>query len=150
MAKTSDETTIVVLDDELFNIEWLLDYLTSLGYETLPSSTADEAIDVISQEIYRALILDLNVPMPPQLAETAGRLGAVYRKYPGLFVAYSARNIGYRNRQVIIYSVHRDAEVAEEANKLGCTYILKGRPAELKKEIDEVLHFDPTIVDDQA
>ena len=90
MAKTTESTTVVVLDDELFNIEWLLDYLTAQGYETLPSSSAGEAIQIVSEEIYRALILDLNVPIPPELAETAVRLGSVYRKYPGLFVAWTA------------------------------------------------------------
>ena len=144
MAQTTDSKTIVVLDDELFNIEWLLDYLNAQGYETLPSSSAGEAIEIISQEIYRALILDLNVPMPPEMSETAEKLGNVYRKYPGLFVAWTARNAGYRDRQVIIYTVHRDSEVAAEASRLGCTYILKGRPAELKEEVTQVLKYDPT------
>jgi CheY-like chemotaxis protein len=145
MARTTESETIVVLDDELFNIEWLLDYLNAQGYETLPSSSAGEAIEIISQEIYRALILDLNVPMPPEMAEAAEKLGTVYRKYPGLFVAWTARNAGYRDRQVIIYTVHRDTEVAAEAARLGCTYILKGRPAELKEEVTQVLKYDPTI-----
>jgi len=144
MAKTTASDTVVVLDDELFNIEWLLDFLEAQGYETIPSSSADEAIQIVSEEIYRALILDLNVPMPPELSETAEKLGSVYRKYPGLFVAWTARNGGYRDRQVIIYSVHRDVQVAQEASRLGCTYILKGRPAELKDEIINVLSFDPT------
>ena len=144
VAQTSDSSTVVVLDDELFNIEWLIDYLEARGYRPLLSSTAGEAIEFISKEIYRALIVDLNVPMPPDLSEAAGKLGSVYQKYPGLFVAYTARNAGYRGRQVVIYSVHRDAEVSAEAERLGCTYILKGRPAELKSEIIDVLSFDPT------
>ncbi|MCG7521511.1 hypothetical protein [Ruegeria sp. Ofav3-42] len=144
MAKTTDTKTIVVLDDELFNIEWLIDYLDAKGYNPLPSSSADEAIQMISAEVYRALILDLNVPMPTELSAAAGKLGAVYQRYPGLFVAYKARNMGYRDRQVIIYSVHRDSEVSAEAEKIGCTYILKGRPAELKSELEQVLSFDPT------
>ncbi|AUR12880.1 Response regulator receiver domain protein [Phaeobacter inhibens] len=144
MARTTASTTVVVLDDELFNIEWLLDFLTAQGYETIPSSSASEAIEIVSEEIYRALILDLNVPMSSDLIEAAGKLGSVYKKYPGLFVARTARNAGYRDRQIIIYSVHRDVEVAQEASRLGITYILKGRPAELKSEIDAVLSFDPT------
>lgn len=144
MARTTESTKVVVLDDELFNIEWLLDFLTAQGYETIPSSSAGEAIKIVSEEIFRALILDLNVPISPDLAEAAGKLGSVYRKYPGLFVAWTARNAGYRDRQIIIYSVHRDVEVAEEASRLGITYILKGRPAELKNEINAVLSFDPT------
>lgn len=144
MAETTDSSTIIVLDDELFNLEWLLDYLEAQGYDVLPAVNASEAIEIISREVYRALILDLNVPMMPGLAERAESDGAVYRKYPGLFVAKYARNKGYRDRQVIIYSVHRDADVAAEARRLGCTYILKGRPTELKSEISSVLAYDPT------
>lgn len=44
----------------------------------------------------------------------------------------------------MIYSVHKDASVAEEASKLGCTYILKGRPKEIKAEIEAVVSYDPT------
>lgn len=144
MAKNTGKKTIVVLDDELFNIEWLLDYLDAQGYETLRSSSAGEAIEIISQGSHRALILDLNVPIPPEMSEAAEKLGTVYRRYPGLFVAWTARNAGYRDRQVIIYTVHRDSEVAAEASRLGCTYILKGRPAELKAEVILVLGYDPT------
>jgi len=68
----------------------------------------------------------------------------VYKKYPGLYVAWQARNKGYRDRQIIIYTVHRDEEVAKEAELIGCTYILKGRPTELKEELLRVLAFDPT------
>lgn len=145
MAKTTNSSTVVVLDDELFNIEWLLDFLAAQGYETITSSSASEAIGIVSEEIYRALILDLNVPISPDLVEAAGKLGSVFKKYPGLFVAWTARNAGYRDRQIVIYSVHRDVEVAQEASRLGVTYILKGRPAELKDEINAVLSFDPTI-----
>jgi hypothetical protein len=58
--------------------------------------------------------------------------------------AREARNRGYRDRQVVIYSVHRDAAVAEEAARLGCTYILKGRPKEIINELKEVVSYDPT------
>jgi hypothetical protein len=44
----------------------------------------------------------------------------------------------------VIYSVHKDAAVADEAAKLGCTYILKGRPKEIKAEIEEIVSYDPT------
>ena len=45
---------------------------------------------------------------------------------------------------VVIYSVHREPEVTQEVGKLGCTYIRKGRPKEIKEELLRVLSFDPT------
>lgn len=144
MAKTTVPDTIVILDDELFNITWMMDYLYSKGFQVIPAGTANEAMDIIDREIYRAAVIDLNVPILPPIDAAAENLGSVYITYPGLFVARAARNRGYRDRQVIIYSVHRDQAVAEEATKLGCTYILKGRPKEIKAELDAVVSFDPT------
>ena len=144
MAKTTDADTIVLLDDELFYMQFMMEYLSSKGYVVIPCRTANEAIDMIDSEIYRAVILDLNVPILPPLDEAAKSLGPAYAKYPGLFVARHARNRGYRARQVIIYSVHREPEVTAEVNKLRCTYIRKGRPKEIKEEVLGVLSFDPT------
>jgi hypothetical protein len=144
MAKTTAPDTVVLLDDEFYNMTWMWDYLYSKDLNILAASTANEAIDILNQEIYRLAVIDLNVPILPPLDAAALELGAVYVKYPGLFVARHARNKGYRGRQVVIYSVHRDVEVSEIASKLGCTYILKGRPQEIKEELEGVMSFDPT------
>jgi CheY-like chemotaxis protein len=144
MAKTTKGNSIIIMDDEPYNLEWLFDFLEAKGFEVMTTSNVTEAIDLISTDIYRAVILDLNVPVPPEAMASVSKLGGAYLKYPGLYVAREARNKGYRDRQVIIYSVHRDAEVSEEAAKLGCNYILKGRPIELKHEILSVVEYDPT------
>ena len=80
------------------------------------------------------MIIDLNIPVLDPLIGRVASKGNIYLRYPGLYVAYAARNRGYRDRQVIIYSVHKDAAVAEEAAKLMCTYILKGRPKDISKK----------------
>jgi CheY-like chemotaxis protein len=144
MARTEESDTIVLLDDELYNMTWMIDYLYSLNYLVNPATNANEALDLVQEKNFRAIILDLNVPILPPLEEAARAFGAVYVKYPGLFVARQARQQGYRGRQVILYSVHRDEEVTEEVRKLGCTYILKGRPKMIKDEIKAVLSYDPT------
>ena len=144
MAKTTDPKTIMMLDDEMYNLTWMLDYIYSKGFNVAPASSANEAVNLIDSEIFRVAIIDLNVPLLPPLDGAAAEVGDVYAKYPGLYVARHARNRGYRDRQVVIYSVHRDEAVADEANKLRCTYILKGRPKELKQELDAILSFDPT------
>ena len=144
MAQTTQRDSIVLMDDELYSMMWLVDYLSRKGFSVLPARTANEALEMLREEIYRCAIIDLNVPLFEPLSESVKSLKDVYRRYPGLFVAREARNYGYRDRQVVIYSVHRDVEVHEEAAKLGCTYILKGRPNEMKTELERVLAFDPT------
>lgn len=144
MAKTTEAKTIMMLDDEMYNLTWMVDYIYSKGFDVTPASNANDAISLIESEIFRVAIIDLNVPLLPPLDAAAAEVGDVYGKFPGLYVARYARNRGYRDRQVVIYSVHRDEAVAEEAKKLGCTYILKGRPKELKQELELILAYDPT------
>jgi len=144
VAKTTVPNTILMLDDEIYNLTWMMDFFYSKGLDIIPASTANDAIEIINSEIYRAAVIDLNVPLLPPLDTAAAEYGETYVRYPGLFVARQARNRGYRDRQVVIYSVHRDEAVMREAKMLGCTYILKGRPKEIKEELNAVLEFDPT------
>jgi CheY-like chemotaxis protein len=144
MALTTKSDTIVLIDDEQHHVLWMIDYLESKNYKVIRPRHVGSALDYIESEIYRALIIDLNIPVSPPFDNAIRQRGGAYAKYPGLFLAERARNRGYRDRQVVIYSVHRDAEVLEEVAKLGATYILKGRPHMIKEEIDEVLSYDPT------
>jgi CheY-like chemotaxis protein len=144
MAKTTDPTTIVIVDDELHNLMWLVDYVGQRGLTVKTASNANEATEILSEGICRAAVIDLNIPMLEPLVKSISDKGTLYAKFPGLYVASFARNRGYRDRQVVIYSVHKDPAVAEESRKLGCTYIIKGRPKEIKAELEDVLSFDPT------
>lgn len=144
MAKTTVADTIVIVDDELQNVLWMVDYLESNNLHVEFATNVNEGVLRIEKEIYRALVIDLNIPVLEPYEEALRQIGGAYVTFPGLFLARHARNRGYRDRQVIIYSVHRDPTVAEEAKKLGCTYIIKGRPREIKTELEAVLAFDPT------
>lgn len=145
MAQTTVSDTVIVVDDELQNVLWMVDWFDSNGFYVQVAPNVNEALERVEEEIYRALVVDLNIPVLEPLDEAVRELGSVYIRYPGLFIANRARNRGYRDRQVIIYSVHKDPEVIEEAKRLGCTYIIKGRPREIKTELDRVLSFDPTV-----
>lgn len=147
MAKTTKPKTVVLIDDEIHNMSWMLDYLHSQGFDAVTASNANEAVRILEKEIYRAVIVDLNIPVLEPLIGSVVAKGGVYGKYPGLYVAFYARNKGHRDRQVVIYSVHRDPSVSEEAARIGCTYIIKGRPKEIKRELEEVVSFDPTLGD---
>jgi CheY-like chemotaxis protein len=136
--------TILVLDDEPHFLIWLSDYLESKGYKIKFVTSIDEAFGEIKKYHYRAFVVDLNVPASEQFASTIERLGSVFVKYRGLFIAREARSLGYRDRQVIVYSVHLHDSIREICNKIGATYIAKGRPHLFKEEIDAVLAYDPT------
>lgn len=131
--------SILLLDDQMVNMMWMLDYLYSLEFSVDTANNANDAYELASNEKYDAAIIDLNVPLTPPLDAIARELDPVYLKYPGLLVARQARNKGHKGRQIIIYTVHREAEIKEIAEKLGCTYIIKGRPIEIKDELERVL-----------
>lgn len=138
------QDTVLLLDDELSSVVWMMDYLYSKGLIVDTCSNANEALELAGHNKYRAAIIDLNVPLLEPLHALAADLGEVYLRFPGLLVAREARSKGHRDRQIIIYTVHREPEVREIAERLRCTYIIKGRPSEIKQELEEVFAFDPT------
>ena len=144
MARTTVADTVIILDDEIYNLTWMIEFFESQKLKVKVFDNVNLIVDSIREEIYRCLVVDLNVPVLPPLDKDVEERGDVFRRYPGLFVAALARNEGYRGRQVVIYSVHKDEQVEVEAIKLGCTYIRKGRPREMKAELLDVLSFDPT------
>lgn len=144
MARTTVPDTVLILDDEIYNLTWMIEFFQSQKLKTREFDNVNRIVDVMHDEIYRCLIVDLNVPVLPPLDRDVEERGDVFRRYPGLFVAALARNVGYRGRQVVIYSVHKDEAVEVEAKRLGCTYIRKGRPREMKMELLDVLGYDPT------
>jgi CheY-like chemotaxis protein len=144
VAKTTSAKSIVLVDDELHNVAWMIEFLEAKGFQVITAENLNDALPIIEREVHRALIIDLNIPALNPLPSTLLERGPPYPSYPGLYLAFQARNAGYRNRQVILYTVHRDPSVTEEANRLGVTYIIKGRPQEIKREIEHVISFDPT------
>ena len=106
MVKDKAPETIMMLDDEMYNLTWMVDYIYRKGFNVAPATNANDAIALIDSNVFRVAIIDLNVPLLPPLDSAASDVGEVYAKYPGLFVARYARNKGYRDRQVVIYSVH--------------------------------------------
>lgn len=144
MAKTERPLDICIVDDEIHYVEWLLEYLEFKGYRTHTAENVFEGRQILESSVARCAVIDLNIPLgdvDPNLVKSDG---LIYLKYPGLFLASIARNMGYRGRQVVIYSVHRDPEVASEVQRLGCTYVLKGQPKEMKAEMEDTLQYDPT------
>lgn len=138
--------TVLVIDDEPMFLDWLEDYLLSKKYKTKFITNVSDALDVVSRERYRALIVDLNIPASAELMKIIEEKGQLFSEFRGLFVAEKARTCGYRGKQVIIYSVHSNAGVKEFTDKIGVSYITKGRPHKFKEEIESILNYDPTEI----
>jgi len=136
--------TVLLMDDEPQYLDWLVDYLKAKGYSVAHATTVDAAVGLLKKSKYRLVVCDLSVPVSEQLGKTITSELALYGKYPGAYVAYLARNLGQRSRQVVVYSVHDRAEIQELATRIGVQYITKGRPRQFKDEIDHVLSYDPT------
>lgn len=144
MAETTVPNTIILVDDEPHNIYWIVEYIESLKMKVRLHTNLNDALEDLQKEIYRAAVIDLNIPALEPLDAELRNSGSLYARFPGLYAARFARNKGYRDRQVILYSVHQDPEVTEEAERLRCTYLMKGRPKSFKEELKNVLSFDPT------
>lgn len=134
--------TILIADDEPYNLQFIMDYLESLKYKTVIADNVDEAILRLQESRYRAVIADLSIPILPPRSLLTDR-APLFEKYPGLLVADYARNHNHTDRQVLVYSVHDDMQVRELTKRLGIVYLLKGRPRILKDEIKDVLSYDP-------
>lgn len=136
------EKTILLADDEPTNLDWLVDYITSLGFNVELALTASEAIEKLRKDDYRAVIVDLNIPKGAGFNSAANET-TLYNQYPGLHIARFARNIGNHHRRVIIYSVYQTEDLAKEIEKFSCEYVSKQRPRHIKEVILTATKFDP-------
>lgn len=129
--------TVLIVDDEPLSLEWLSEYVAHLGFFVEFAGTQAAAVRAIAKTRYRALIIDLGIPASADMPRSGPR--DLYERYPGLAVANVARNAGYLETRVFVYSVHDSDEVDEELNSLKCLYLLKGRPRQAKEEIRRAL-----------
>jgi CheY-like chemotaxis protein len=135
--------TVLVIDDEPFQTEWLTEYFQARGYGVMQAEDLQSALDALEGVRYGYVIVDLSIPFSPALAQPLAALGAEFFRYPGLMAARKARTTAHNTFQVIVYSVHDSPEVESYADQIECKYILKGRPRELKNHIEHTMHRKP-------
>jgi CheY-like chemotaxis protein len=133
---TNKLDTVLIIDDEPFQTEWLTDYFTAIGLKVEHQQDLQKALEVLEANRYRFVVIDLSIPFSPALAQPLASLGTEFFRYPGLMAARKARTTGHNTYQTIVYSVHDSDEVQGYVDKIRCCYILKGRPRELKMHID--------------
>ena len=131
--------TVLIIDDEPFNTEWLTDYFIARGFEVVHAEDLQAALNALEHTRYRYVVIDLSIPVSPVLAQPLASLGTEFFRYPGLMAARRARTTGHNTFQVIVYSVHNSPDVKSYADLIVCHYILKGRPRELKDHVESTL-----------
>jgi len=136
--------TILVLDDEPEFLDWLEDFLLAKGYRVLFVTNIAEALKEVRNYRYRAFIVDLNVPASGEYLTAIEKKGPIYSQYHGLYAAEVARNAGYRDRQVVVYSVHAVPAVKDVTDRLFVAYLAKGRPHIFKEQVMDILSYDPS------
>jgi CheY-like chemotaxis protein len=135
--------TVLVIDDEPFQAEWLTDFFVARKLNVEQCPDLQSALNALETTRYKYVVIDLSIPYSPALAQPLGALGTEFLRYPGLMAARRARTTGHNTYQVIVYSVHDSDDVQTYADRIRCRYILKGRPSELKSYIMGTLDHKP-------
>lgn len=133
---------ILILDDEPMFLDWLEDYVESLGFSVDFSTSIDDANKKLvggSVDDYAALIFDLNVPASSEFESVLEQRGKLFQEFRGLFIAQQARTKGINGNKIIVYSVHDKPEVEEMCQRLNVSYIPKGRARALKDKLASIL-----------
>jgi CheY-like chemotaxis protein len=144
MTKFQDKLdTVLIIDDEPFETEWLTEYFQARNYKVAQADDLQSALAALETVRYAYVVIDLSIPVSPSLQQPLASLGPAFFRYPGLMAARRARTTGHNTHQVIIYSVHDSADVDAYAELILSKYILKGRPRELKHHIESTMKRIP-------
>ncbi len=133
---------VLLVDDEPEHLDWLVDFLKAKGYETTITTSVRDAFNALDKTTYRAYLVDLNIPFggwSPTIDEPT----SAYADYHGLYVIKLVRSQGNSGARVLAYSAHSNEQILSEIRQLYSNFILKGRPRELKGEIEKLLSHDP-------
>ena len=82
MARTSVEDTILILDDEIYNLRWMIEFFKNRGLKVETFNDANQIISEIKKEIFRCLVIDLNVPIRSPLDRDAEEKGIFFADIP--------------------------------------------------------------------
>lgn len=133
---------VFILDDEPMFLDWVDDYVTSLGCSVDFIVTLKEAYDKIEAatlDEYAVLIIDLNVPASADIESILQQKETVFQEFRGLFIAQRARSKGISGSKIIVYSVHDKPEVEAICKRLNIHYMPKGRAKNLKEKLANIL-----------
>ena len=124
---------ILLVDDEIEYLEWLVDYIER--YDGVCSFAEDiaTAVDISTSDTFDFFIVDLNIPLGDSIHGQGSPDYSKYQNYYGFYLIRKLRSLGVAGNKIVAYSVHRNAIISNAIDQLGCLYIAKGRPRELKE-----------------
>jgi CheY-like chemotaxis protein len=128
--------TILILDDEPMFLDWIEDYVESLGCKVKFVTTIDQACSELVANRYGAIIVDLQVPASERYESIIRGKEQVFHEFRGLYVAQHARNHSYNGSRILVYSVHNRPEIEEVCSRLDTFYVPKGRSRLMKERLD--------------
>ena len=131
---TYDANSVLLADDEPEHLEWLVDFLQSIGKSVTIATNVKGALEVSQARWFRVYIIDLNIPLGGWPEPTR----AMYVNYPGLAIIEAVRSQGNDGRRVIAYSAHLNDSINSEMRRLYTDYVAKGRPIQLKERLQEL------------
>ena len=111
---------VLLVDDEEEFVETLAERMRSRGMEVATSNSGGDALDLIDQEPYDVVVLDLQMPGMDGLEA----LARIKRRQPDI--------------QVVLLTGHATVETGVEAMKKGALEFLE-KPIDLSK-LSEVIH----------
>ncbi len=132
---TYSDKSVLIADDEPEHLEWLVDFLNSLGLTVSIAVNVEEAMAASQKVWHRIYIIDLNIPLGRWPEPT----NAMFLNYPGFAIIQAIRSQGNDGRRVIAYSAHSNELITGEMKRLYTDYIAKGRPIQLKERLQELL-----------
>jgi CheY-like chemotaxis protein len=139
LPKVYQHSKVLLADDEPEHSDWLVDYLKAKGCTTTITTNVKEALEAVEQEAFRIYLIDLNIPLGGWTPSVTGKLTSTFDEYHGLYILKLVRSQGHPGDRVIAYSAHENEAIHSEIKRLYCRYVVKGRPGEFKKEIDDLL-----------
>jgi CheY-like chemotaxis protein len=140
--RTYAHSRVLLADDEPEHLDWLVDYLRGKGCDTVVVTNVRDAIDAVEMGLFRAYLIDLNIPLGGW-KPTVMVKGTTYEDYHGLYILKLVRSQGNSGARVMAYSAHHNEQISLEIKRLYCRYVVKGRPKQLKDEIEQLLRRDP-------
>lgn len=130
-----DEKTVLLADDEPEYLDWLIDFLESLGLKVTVAVNVGQAMAACEKAWFRIYIIDLNIPLGGWPEPT----NATFSHYCGLSIIQAIRSQGNDGRRVIAYSAHTNAEINAEMRRLYTDFIEKDHAIQLKDRLRELL-----------
>lgn len=132
---TYDEKSVLLADDEPEYLDWLIDFLKSIGLKVTVAVNVEQAMAACEKKWYRIYIIDLNIPLGRWPQPT----NATFAHYCGFSIIQAIRSQGNDGRRVIAYSAHTNPEINAEMKRLYTDFIEKDHAIQLKDRLRELL-----------